>query len=83
MLSFYTADGVFVMSNQEEFHRAKARFSKDAWSWIAGTVIVTLLLANAIVLADRIAGRHLNHVVATLGIPTGGLNVDAPPTRTR
>jgi len=69
------------MGHEQEFHRARTRLSKDAWTWIAATVIVMLIVANAIVLADRIAGKH--HVIATLGIPTGGLNVDAPPTRTR
>jgi len=58
------------------------RRSKVAWSWIAGTVIISLLVVNAVGLAVRITGKPIA-AVASLGMIGGGLNVDAPPTRTR
>jgi hypothetical protein len=71
-----------VMKEQEGFPRRSIRAPRKMWNWVAGTVIVALLLVNAIGLANKITGMNLTSV-AGLGFPTSGLNDNVPPTRSR
>ena len=70
------------MKAQRQFPRGGVRASKDVWNWVAGAVIIALLLVNAIGLANKIAGRNLTSV-AGIGFPTSGLNDNIPSTRSR